>query len=378
MNTAKQRRTFISYSRQDNQFALELARELKSAGYLVWLDQLDIPAGARWDDEVERALHDCEIFLIILTPASVASENVKDEIGYAIDSGKRILPVLLEESVIPLRLRRFQYVDFTKMEFSEGIKRAEQLLQNLINEQSSPVPTIIIPENTPKTATTAVSSQPVEEKSLSQAWISRGAGILALTACLAVIGVMVIFRDLIFQSINNPQAQDSPAPIQTENVEPTLISPSPVVLTLTQVPPIETSTPPDAIVVSVSITPSICIPTGGADTVEVLDINPPVGTVLRIGQSYTFVERVKYQLVTRDNALLEISIYYWKDGSGLGRAVANEILVAKGCQILEITLPYDREDDYGQTSMRLATVLRVDNFTLLYDWGFSGDFPIVR
>ena len=108
MNTLKRRGAFISYSRRDKEFALEFARELRAAGYLVWLDQLDIPTGARWDDEVEKALREHEIFLIILTPASVSSENVKDEIGYAIDHGKRIMPVLLEACDVPLRLRRFQ------------------------------------------------------------------------------------------------------------------------------------------------------------------------------------------------------------------------------------------------------------------------------
>ena len=139
MNAGKQRWTFISYSRKDKDFALQLGRELKSAGFLVWLDQLDIATGTRWDDAVERALRECEIFLIILTPASTSSENVKDEIGYAIDHGKRILPVLLEEGDVPLRLRRFQYVDFTKMDFSDGVERAKQLLENLLNERSIPV-----------------------------------------------------------------------------------------------------------------------------------------------------------------------------------------------------------------------------------------------
>jgi hypothetical protein len=77
---------------------------------------VDIPTGSRWDDEVERALEACEIFMVILTPASSKSDNVKDEIGYAIDTGKRILPILLENAKVPLRLRRFQYVDFTKKE----------------------------------------------------------------------------------------------------------------------------------------------------------------------------------------------------------------------------------------------------------------------
>jgi hypothetical protein len=138
MNTSKQHETFISYSRQDKEFALDFAREMKASGLSVWLDQLDIPTGARWDDEVESALRECTIFLIILTPASVSSENVKDEIGYAIDHGKRIMPVLLQECVVPLRLRRFQYTNFTSIEFREGVKRAKQLLETLLNERSTP------------------------------------------------------------------------------------------------------------------------------------------------------------------------------------------------------------------------------------------------
>ena len=138
MSPQNNRRTFISYSRTDKEFALELALELRSSGFDIWLDQLDIPTGSRWDDEVERALDSCEIFMVILTPASSTSNNVKDEIGYAIDSGKRILPILLENAKIPLRLRRFQYVDFTKKSYEEGVEGAKQLLRRLIEEPTTP------------------------------------------------------------------------------------------------------------------------------------------------------------------------------------------------------------------------------------------------
>ena len=134
MVTEKKRHTFISYSRTNKEFALKLARELKAAGFPIWLDQLDIPTGTRWDDEIEKALRECRIFMVILTPASIASDNAKDEIGYAIDHGKRILPVLLEECEIPLRLRRFQYVDFTRMNYTEGVRSAKELLARLIDE----------------------------------------------------------------------------------------------------------------------------------------------------------------------------------------------------------------------------------------------------
>jgi len=219
MNTAKQRWTFISYSRKDKEFALKFARELKSAGYLVWLDQLDIPTGARWDDAVERALRECEIFLIILTTASISSENVKDEIGYAIDHGKRIVPVLLEECEIPLRLRRFQYVDFREMKFGEGIKRAEHLLENFLSDQPIPVPTKTLPEAQEilKTRVATVQSLPTQKNSLLHRWILRRAGILAFTVLLGALSVMLIFRSSIFPP--TPTSQPLPAD-QTTAVAP--------------------------------------------------------------------------------------------------------------------------------------------------------------
>ena len=137
--------TFISYPRKNAEFALKLAQELKAADFLVWFDQLDIPAGSRWDDEVQKALTECEIFMVILTPEAIESQNVKDEIGYAIDSGKRILPVLLQQCNIPFRLRRFHYVDFTMLDYSLGIETAEKLLTSLINETTIPKRPNIIP-----------------------------------------------------------------------------------------------------------------------------------------------------------------------------------------------------------------------------------------
>jgi hypothetical protein len=140
----KQQLTFLSYSRIDQDFALKLARELKSSGFNVWLDQMDIPKGSRWDDEVEKALKNCDIFMVILTPASSQSHNVKDEIGYALDSHKRILPVLLKKSDIPFRLRRLQYVDFTTRDFQEGVEDARQLLGTFVGDPPPPPPP---PEN---------------------------------------------------------------------------------------------------------------------------------------------------------------------------------------------------------------------------------------
>ena len=107
------RRVFFSYARADAEFALRLAGDMRSAGVDLWIDQLDIPTGARWDQAVGEALKGCPRLLIILSPASVASQNVMDEVAFAIDENKTILPVLHRPCDIPFRLRRLQHLPFT-------------------------------------------------------------------------------------------------------------------------------------------------------------------------------------------------------------------------------------------------------------------------
>ena len=122
--------TFISYSRVNSAFVVRLAKDLKSAGFDVWLDQIDIPKGARWDDEIEAAVERSSTFMIVLAPESIESQNVKDELSYAIDSGKQILPVIIRPCKIPLRLRRFQYVDFTDKPYKDSLADIKHLLSN--------------------------------------------------------------------------------------------------------------------------------------------------------------------------------------------------------------------------------------------------------
>jgi len=118
---------FISYAREDGEFALRLAQDLREAGIPIWIDQLDIPLNARWDDAVEEALKACAGFLIILSPASVSSKNVKDEIAFALDENVPIVPVLYRSCEVPLRLRRFQRMDCST-NYESGVKL---LLANL-------------------------------------------------------------------------------------------------------------------------------------------------------------------------------------------------------------------------------------------------------
>jgi len=109
---------FISYSREDSEFALRLAKDLKAAGAQVWLDQLDVLAGP--DEEIERALIDATRVVLLLSPASVRSGSVSDQVSYALDQGKIVVPVLYRDCIVPLRLQRMQLIDF-RADYERGL-----------------------------------------------------------------------------------------------------------------------------------------------------------------------------------------------------------------------------------------------------------------
>ena len=103
---------FVSYSRDDSEFVIRLGKDLKAKGAKIWMDQLDILPGQRWEEEIEAAVGSCSRMLVVLSPAAVASKNVLAEAALAIDEGKQVVPVLYQDCKVPFRLRPFQYADF--------------------------------------------------------------------------------------------------------------------------------------------------------------------------------------------------------------------------------------------------------------------------
>lgn len=130
-------KTFISYARADAATALRIAKHLRDGGIDLWLDQLDIPPGKRWDREVEAALKACPGFVVLLSPTAVDSDNVLDEVGFALDHSKEIVPVLIAACDVPLRLRRLHYIDLVAGEAS-GLSRLKDELKRRISVEQTP------------------------------------------------------------------------------------------------------------------------------------------------------------------------------------------------------------------------------------------------
>src|SRR5438046_2664417 len=113
---------FLSYARADAEFVLRLAKDLREGGASVWIDQLDIAPGQRWDRAVEDALAKCAQLVVVLSPSAVESTNVMDEVSLALEDGKTVVPVLHRQCKIPFRLRRLQYVDLS-LDYKAGHDR---------------------------------------------------------------------------------------------------------------------------------------------------------------------------------------------------------------------------------------------------------------
>jgi hypothetical protein len=115
---------FLSYSRADQDIALKFARDLKAAGADIWVDQIDIQPSERWDRSVEAGLRESAGIVLMMSPRSVASENVLDEISVALDAGKQVIPVLIQACQAPLRLARVQFIDATH-DYAAALERCK-------------------------------------------------------------------------------------------------------------------------------------------------------------------------------------------------------------------------------------------------------------
>jgi hypothetical protein len=106
------------------------------------LDQLDIVPGQRWARAVQEALNNAQRVLVILSPSSVNSTNVEDEVTFALEENKTVIPVLYRDCKIPFQLRPFQYIDF-RGDYGNGLRVMLKTL--LISKPSVPNAVVMAP-----------------------------------------------------------------------------------------------------------------------------------------------------------------------------------------------------------------------------------------
>ena len=110
---------FISHNSKDKAFARRLAQELREVGFEPWLDEWSIFAGESISGKVQSAIASSDYFIVILSPSSVGSNWVREELRAALairlaTKPDFILPILLQDCDLPLFLHDYKYVDFRR------------------------------------------------------------------------------------------------------------------------------------------------------------------------------------------------------------------------------------------------------------------------
>lgn len=105
---------FLSYTLSDKALAEKLTRKLEEAGQSVWIDVEDIRYADNWKDAVWPALERAKAVLFVTSAASLASRNCLEELDYAAELGKRIIPIIAERvSGAPATLKSRVRRDFS-------------------------------------------------------------------------------------------------------------------------------------------------------------------------------------------------------------------------------------------------------------------------
>jgi WD40 repeat protein len=123
---------FVSYSRRDSEFVRRLAESVAERGKEVWVDTEGIADGEVFPEAIKRAIEQSDAFLFVITPASVQSSYCENEVDYAREMQKRIVPVLRDpvpDGELPPEIRDRNWIPFTDdAQFDPSLERLVKAL----------------------------------------------------------------------------------------------------------------------------------------------------------------------------------------------------------------------------------------------------------
>lgn len=104
---------FISYSWHDRDYVRELFARMHDYGLRPWMFEHDQVPSVSFLDQLMAVISDARAVVVVLSPRSMDSTAVTQEVLYAIEKRKPILPLLLEEGDgrVAFLLRPFHWID---------------------------------------------------------------------------------------------------------------------------------------------------------------------------------------------------------------------------------------------------------------------------
>lgn len=125
---------FVSYAHADARIVYPELERLKRLGYNLWYDE-GVSPGARWSDELALRIHNCSLFLVLVTPGVARSVHCQDELNYVLEAERPVLAMHIAETELPpgikLRLGARQAIFAHKLSSQEIDRKLGEVLSTI-------------------------------------------------------------------------------------------------------------------------------------------------------------------------------------------------------------------------------------------------------
>ena len=129
---------FISHTDKDKPFARQLAEALKIKGFNTWTD-MDTRPGEKWANQVEKALRESKVFLLLLSPDFLSSQWTNFELGVALSRAASsddtyIIPVATKgvtKRSLPKILRDLHVIDAKDISSRQAAEKVVKAVESL-------------------------------------------------------------------------------------------------------------------------------------------------------------------------------------------------------------------------------------------------------
>jgi TIR domain len=123
-------KVFLCHASQDGEAAWTLCGQLLDAGFGVWLDKLCLIPGQNWEAEIRDAVGAVDAVIVMVSKSAVDKTGfVQREVRLALDAADSrpdrsiyVIPLRLDQTPVPTRLARLQYVDTNEADWFARIK----------------------------------------------------------------------------------------------------------------------------------------------------------------------------------------------------------------------------------------------------------------
>jgi hypothetical protein len=129
---ARPLRVFLCHASGDKPIVRDLYQRLVDCGIEPWFDEEHLLPGQHWEMEIPKAVRRSDVVIVCLSCASVGKAGyVQKEIGFALDVAEEqqegsifLIPLRLEDCVVPDRLRRYQWANLNSLNGFDQLKKS--------------------------------------------------------------------------------------------------------------------------------------------------------------------------------------------------------------------------------------------------------------